>query len=399
MIIEVKVNDIAVNIKEGASIIEAAELAGVRIPTLCYHPDVPPSGACGICVVRMPNGRLVRACNTKVKAGTYYRTHDLDINIIRKTILEEILAEHPQDCLGCRRSGSCELQNLAAELNIRGSVLNPAVQENFVDNSSPIVFDTRYCIHCNRCVQICSKVQNVHALELVGAADKSRVRPVDGLTLAEGPCIKCGQCAAHCPVNAIKENEDINELADQLALSRKLMTVQIAPAVRVSLGEAFGLPVGTAVTGKIYAALRRLGFKAIFDTVFGADLTIMEEAQELLKRLDSGEQLPLITTCCPSWVEFMERFHGDMIEHFSSCKSPMIMTGLLTKSYYAEKAGLKAGDIYHVAVMPCTSKKEEKDRPELVHDYKDVDMVITTRELARLIKESGIDFLSLPDEE
>jgi iron-only hydrogenase group A len=400
--ITVTINSIPVTVPEGALIIEAAEKAGVRIPTLCHHPDVPPTGACGICIVRNDTGRLVRSCNIKAQAGKNYITHDPEINDIRKTVLKQILAEHPRDCLECRRNGNCELQNITAELNIRRKVpYTPNVKERPTDDSCAVVYSTRYCIHCNRCIQICSKIQNVNAITIAGTGAEAHVAPVSGTTLAESPCIKCGQCAAHCPVNAIQEKEDISELSAILAGGKKHVAVQIAPAVRVSLGEAFGLPPGTAVTGKIYAALRRLGFNLIFDTNFGADMTIMEEAHELIERLKNSHKLPLITTCCPSWVEFMERFHADMIEHFSSCKSPMLMTGLLTKTYYAEKNGLKAEDIYNVAVMPCTSKKEEIERPELLRSeagHPDVDMVITTRELARMIKEAGINFTELADE-
>jgi NADH-quinone oxidoreductase subunit G len=400
--VNVTINGIAVKVASGSYIVDAANVAGFRIPTLCYHPDVPPTGACGLCIVRNDNGKLIRSCTMKVQEGKNYITHDNEINAIRKTIIEEILAEHPRDCLECRRNENCELQHIAAKLNVRRPInFSPNIKERPIDDSCAVVYDTRYCIHCNRCVQICDKIQNVRAIEIKEMGKESHIAPVGGGTLAQSPCIKCGQCAAHCPVNAIKEKEDRTELSTILHNKKHFVTVQIAPAVRVSLGEDFRMPAGTLVTGKIYAALRRLGFNAIFDTNFGADMTVMEEAHELIERLKTGQKLPLITTCCPSWVEFMERFHADMIEHFSSCKSPMMMTGLLTKSYYAQKHNINPATIFNVAVMPCTAKKEEIMRPELLghSPYNDVDLVITTRELARMIKEAGINFNHLPDEQ
>lgn len=402
--VAIKINGQEFQVEAGTLIYHAAKQMGVVVPTLCYHPDVPQTGSCGICVVQVEGGRMLRACNTKVQAGKNYITHSEEVLNVRRTVLEEILAEHPRDCLGCRRSGSCELQNLAIEFNLRDAVDGGTrIKEDPVDDSCAVVFNTRYCVHCTRCVQICSKVQGVSALELVGTGAESRVRPVGGGTLAESPCIKCGQCAAHCPVNAIQENEDIIPLRKILNEKKFFVAVQIAPAVRVSIGEAFGMPVGALATGKLYAALRLLGFNAVFDTSFGADLTVMEEASEFLNRIKTpGSVLPMITTCCPSWVEYMERFYYDMIPHFSSCKSPMMMTGAIVKTYYAKKKNLDPKNIFSVAIMPCTSKKEEIERPEMkgIQSYgNDVDMVLTTRELARMIREAGIDFSNLPDEQ
>ncbi|NIZ46520.1 [FeFe] hydrogenase, group A [Entomospira nematocerorum] len=399
--ITVKINNTEVTLPAGSTILKAAEKAGFKVPTLCYHPDVHATGSCGICVVKMENGKMVRSCNMKAIDGKSYITHDEDLHRVRRTLLSEILAEHPQDCLVCRRSGSCELQTLAAEFNIRTNTIPRRVQTGPIDRSCAVVMDMKYCIHCLRCVSVCSKQQNVGALELVGKGRDSRIKPVGGGTLADSPCVKCGQCVAHCPVNALKENEAFNPLYAALANKDLYTTVQIAPAVRVSLGEEFGFKIGENVAGKIYAALRRLGFNAIFDTSFGADMTIMEEATELLHRFKNNDNLPLITTCCPSWVVYLERFYQDMIPHFSSCKSPMMMTGLLTKRYYADKKNLDPKKIFNVAIMPCTSKKEEIIRNELAQPdgLEDVDLVLTTRELARMIRQAGIDFANLTPED
>ena len=399
--ISIKINGKEIEVETGTMIYHAAKQAGWVIPTLCYHPDVPQTGSCGICVVQVEGGRMLRACNTKVQPGKNYLTHSPKVLEVRRTVLKEILAEHPEDCLHCRRSGNCELQNLAIEFKLRDAMVGQRfVKEDKVDDSCAVVFDTRYCVHCTRCVQVCSKIQGIGALELVGTGGNSRIRPVGGGTLSQSPCIKCGQCAAHCPVNAIRENDDIVPLQKVIAAKEHFVTVQIAPAVRVSLGEAFGMPVGSLVTGKLFTALRMLGFDAVFDTSFGADLTVMEEATEFLQRMNNPNAvLPMITTCCPSWVEYMERFYYDMIPHFSSCKSPMMMTGAMIKTYYAKKKSLNPRRIFNVAIMPCTSKKEEIRRPEMTgkHDYgNDMDLVLTTRELARMIQEAGIDFVNLP---
>ncbi|NIZ19202.1 [FeFe] hydrogenase, group A [Entomospira culicis] len=398
--IQVKINNIDIEVPAGTTILKAASLAGFKVPTLCYHPDVQATGACGICVVKMENGKTVRSCNMKAIAGKSYTTHDEDLLRIRRTILSEVLAKHPQDCLLCRRNGSCELQDLAAEFNLRTNDLPREVPDIPVDDSCAVVMDMKYCIQCMRCVSVCSKQQNVNALELVGKGREARIQPVGGGTLAESPCVKCGQCAAHCPVNALKENEAFIPLRHAIANKELFTTVQIAPAVRVSLGEEFGFKQGDNVAGKIYAALRRLGFNAIFDTNFGADMTIMEEATEFVHRFQNKEMLPLITTCCPSWVEYLERFYDDMIPHFSSSKSPMMMTGVLTKRYYAQKNNIDPQTIFNVAIMPCTSKKEEKDRKEMAQSdgLQDIDLVLTTRELARMIRQAGIDFTNLKDE-
>lgn len=399
--IDIKINNIDVSVPNGTTILKAAKLAGFKIPTLCYHPDVDPTGACGMCIVKMDNGKMVRSCNMKAIKGKNYITHSQDLDTVRRTILKEVLASHPQDCLLCRRNGSCELQNLAAEFNLRSNNLPRQEKSIAVDDSCAVVLDMNYCIQCLRCISVCSKQQNVGALELFGKGKDTLVRPIGGVTLAESPCIKCGQCVAHCPVNALKENEDFNPLGIALDDPDLYTTVQIAPAVRVSLGEEFGYNIGENVAGKIYASLRRLGFNAIFDTNFGADMTIMEEATEFLQRFQNDDTLPLITTCCPSWVEYLERFYPDMIPHFSSSKSPMMMTGVLTKRYYANKKGLNPKKIFNVAIMPCTSKKEEIHRKELQQkdELQDVDLVLTTRELARMIRQSGIDFTHIQPEE
>jgi NADH-quinone oxidoreductase subunit G len=401
--IQIKINNIPMEVAPGISVLAAARQAGIHIPTLCAHPDLTPWGACGLCVVKVEGmPKLPRACVTEVSANASYITHDPELNKIRRTIVEMILSNHPNDCLTCGRSGSCELQTLAANFSIREVPFQSNVPELPKDESTlSIVLDPRKCIKCGRCVLVCQELQDVWALEFIGRGDHTEMMPAGGALLSESPCIKCGQCSAHCPVGAIYERDDTKKLLDAILNPELHVAVQIAPAVRVAIGEAFGLPPGTITTGKIYGALRRLGVNAIFDTNFSADLTIMEEGTEFIERLTQNGILPLITSCCPSWVDYMEKYCADMIPHFSTAKSPMMMQGALTKTYYAEKKGIPREKIFSAAIMPCTSKKFEivRDKDMYASGQQDVDLVLTTRELARLIKQSGIDFLALPDDE
>ncbi len=402
--VNIKVNGREQSVPVGTSILKAAKMAGVKIPTLCYHSDLTPWAACGICVVKIEgNPRMVRACSTLVSEGQNYITNDPEIHSIRKTVIEMTLADHPQECLTCGRNQTCELQRLAAEYAIREIPFDRNVKRLPKDESTPsIILDPSKCIQCGRCAQVCQQLQDVWALEFLGRGEKTRLMPSAGVVLNESPCIKCGQCSAHCPVGAIYEKDDTDLMKAAIKDPEKHVAVQMAPAVRVAIGEAFGMKPGEIVTGKIYAALRMLGVDAVFDTNFSADLTIMEEGSELVERLVNGKgELPQLTSCCPAWTDYMEKYYPDMIPHFSTAKSPQMMQGAITKTYYAEKKGIDPSKIYSVSIMPCTAKKFERVRDENMQSsgYDDVDLVLTTRELARCIKTAGIDFANLPEEE
>ena len=401
--VTLSINGIKVTVPEGTTILEAAKRIQVKIPTLCYHPDLKPSGSCGICIVKVKNSRkLLRACCTPVEDGMEILTHDPEVVQIRKTVLELILSNHPNDCLKCGKNGNCELQNLAAEFGIREADFAMNLKDIPKDDSTPsIELHPAKCILCGRCVEVCQDMQNVWALEFIGRGFNMRIAPAANKLLNESPCVKCGQCSAHCPVGAIFEKDETDKVWQALRNPELHKVVQIAPATRVAFGEAFGLEPGTITTGKMYALLRRLGFDAVFDTNFGADLTIMEEASEFVERFTKHTApLPLITTCCPSWVDYLEKYFPEMIPHFSSAKSPHEMLGVMAKTYYAQKKKIDPAKIYMVSIMPCTSKKYEITRTEemFASGYQDVDVVLTTRELARMTKAAGIDFLNLPDE-
>ncbi|MCL1815525.1 MAG: NADH-dependent [FeFe] hydrogenase, group A6 [Treponema sp.] len=412
--INLKINGIPVQAEEGTTILETAKKANIKIPTLCYNPDLPPWASCGICVVRIAGSpKMVRACTTPVDGsleGKEVITHNAEIIATRRTILELILSNHPNDCLQCPRNGNCELQELAADFGIRESPYRKVLNGLSVDDSNPsIVLNPEKCVRCGRCVKVCQEMQNVWALEFLGRGIKGKIASAADAPLGESPCIKCGQCSAHCPVGAIYERDDTAQVWAALHNADLHKVVSIAPAVRVALAEEFGLKPGTVFTKKMYAALRRLGFNTVFDTNFSADLTIMEEGTELVKRLtEKGSTIPLITSCCPAWVDYMEKYYADMIPNFSTAKSPQQMMGAMIKAYWAGKAGVAPEKVYSVSIMPCTAKKYEIHRND---DMKsagkflgkdtgyDNDIVITTRELARMIKQAGIDILNLPDEE
>lgn len=401
--IQLEINGIPLEVPQGTSILNAAKAVHVKIPSLCYHPDLKAGASCGICVVRNAGSpKLLRACCTEVAPGMKITTHDSDIVNVRRTVLELILANHPNDCLQCPRSGNCELQKIAADFGIREVPFPREVLKIDVDNSTPsLVLNQEKCIKCGRCVDVCQNMQNVWALEFIGRGEDTRMIPAAGVKLNESPCIKCGQCSAHCPVGAIYENDETKKAWDLLRDPDTVAVAQIAPAVRVALGEAFGLKPGTLLTGKIYAALRRLGFEIVFDTNYSADVTIMEEATEFVKRFTKGGELPLITSCCPAWTDWMEKYAPDFTENFSSAKSPQQMLSALAKSYWAETNNVDPKKIAVISIMPCTAKKYEITRSDDMAStgQQDTDLVLTTRELALMIKSSGIDFLNLPDEE
>lgn len=402
--VQAKINNIAVEVGPDTTILKAARKVNVKIPTLCYHPDLKPSAACGICVVKVKGmNKMLRACCTPLEEGMEIITHDPEIVEIRRSIVELILSNHPNECQCCGRNTDCELQNALADFGIREEPFPKIIRDLPKDNSTgTIVLEPAKCIKCGRCVEVCQEVQDVWALSFLERGFLTRISPAGDISLGESPCVRCGQCSAHCPTGAIFEKDDSPLVWAALMNPAKHCVVQIAPAVRVTIGEHFGFEPGTNLTKKLYAALRRMGFEAVFDTNFGADLTIVEEASEFVQRFAHNKgPLPLITTCCPSWVDFMEKFHSDMIPHFSSAKSPHEMVGVLAKTYYAEKHGLNPADVEVVSIMPCTAKKYEIHRSKEMSasGFQDVDIALTTRELSRMIRQAGIDFVNLPDEE
>ena len=406
MAITCKIDGIEVCVPDGAKILDAAKKAGVKIPALCYHPDLEAWAACGICVVKMKGSpKLLRACAIPAENGKEYITRDAELVEARKSVLQLILSNHPNDCLACGRSANCELQTLAADFGIREQPYESGFKPQPKDETTTsIVLNPEKCVYCGRCVLVCQNMQGVYALEFIGRGENTRLAPAANATLEDSPCIKCGQCSAHCPVGGIYEKDETQEVFAALSNTEKHCVVQVAPAVRVALGEAFGLESGALITGKMYAALRRLGFAKVFDTNFAADLTIMEEGTEFIHRFTKAQnELPLITSCCPAWVDYMEKYANDLIPNFSTCKSPQQMEGAMIKTYYAQKAGIDPKNIVVVSVMPCTAKKFEiqanGDMSSAVKGTQDVDVVLTTRELARMIKQAGIDILSLADED
>ncbi len=402
--IKANINNIEVEVEKGTTILEAARDAQVAIPTLCKHQDIDPSAACGICIVKVEGfSRMIRACCTPVEEGMSVTTHDPEIIETRRTVLELILSNHPNDCLKCGRNNICELQKLAADFGIREDHFEEHLRNLPEDKSTKnIELIPQKCILCGRCIEVCQQVQDVWALSFLERGFNTRISPAGDIVLSESPCIRCGQCSAHCPTGAIFEYDQTRQAWDALLDEKKHCVVQIAPAVRVTVGEAFGYEPGENLTGKLYTLLRRMGFNAVFDTNFGADVTIMEEAFEFAEKFKSSpEELPLITTCCPSWVDFMEKFYPDIIKHFSSCKSPHQILGVLSKTYYARSKGIDPADIFMVSIMPCTAKKHEITRSYQMaaSGYNDVDLVLTTRELSRMISQAGLEFTNLAESE
>ena len=398
----ITIDNAIVQVKEGTTILEAAEQAGIEIPTLCYHEDLSPRGSCGMCVVEIegiPDPK--RACVTEVKDGMEVRTNTARLRSVRREILQLVLAAHPAECLQCIKHGKCELQQLAERLEVRAQPLETYTRGLSVDTSSPsIVRDMNKCIGCGRCVDVCNTVQSVGSIYFQGRGSHTIVAPPQKQQMSGSVCVNCGQCVVYCPVGALYEKEEIDQVWSVIDDPKQTVVAQVAPAVRVSLGEEFGMNPGDLSIGKIYAALRKLGVNTIFDTNFSADLTINEEGAELLERINSGGELPLITSCSPGWIKFGETYFSDMLPNLSTCKSPQQMLGALAKTYYAENQSLDPSSITNLSIMPCTAKKYEARRPEMnANGYRDVDYVLTTRELARMIRQAGIRFEDLEDEE
>jgi iron-only hydrogenase group A len=392
-----------VQVPEGTTILEAAHTIGVHIPTLCAMPELHRTpGACRVCVVEVERSRtLVASCVYPVANGMKVYTNTERVRRARQDVIEFLLSDHPQDCTICQKHGHCELQTVAERIGVRAiRVPRTDFTTHRIDDSSPaLIRDASKCINCLRCVTVCSEVQGVNLLTPEGRGFTSKVVPAMSANLAEAACTFCGQCSVVCPTGAIVERDEVDKVWAALEDPHKHVVVQEAPAIRASLGEEFNLPPGTLVTGKMIAALRRLGFDKVFDTNFAADLTIIEEGNELLKRAKTGGKLPMITSCSPGWIKFIEHFYPSLLPNLSTCKSPQQMFGALAKTYYAEFAGIDPKDIFVVSIMPCTAKKYEASRPEMCSSgYRDVDVVLTTRELARMIKQAGIDFAGLPDD-
>lgn len=398
-----------VNVPEGTTVLDAAKEVGIKIPTLCYFPGVASPGSCRVCLVEIEGARTMQpSCVTEVRDGMVVRTTTKTARDARRLSVELMLANHPWDCNACVRNGECELQTLAQDMGIT-EVRFPYTREEVpIDRSTPaLVRDMNKCILCRRCVAVCQDVQGVGTLAPRARGFDTIIGTGSGEELADAVCVQCGQCAAICPVGAIYEQDAIQPVWAALDDPTKHVVVQTAPAIRAALGECFGCEPGTLVTGKMVAALRRLGFDKVFDTNFSADLTIIEEGHELLTRLkkalvdgDTDVKLPMFTSCSPGWINYMEQFYPQLMDNISTCKSPQQMFGALAKTYYAKKAGVDPKDLIVVSIMPCTAKKYECVRDEMNDSgYQDVDYVLTTRELGRFIKEAGIDFLNLPDEE
>ncbi|MBQ6367528.1 MAG: iron hydrogenase small subunit [Erysipelotrichaceae bacterium] len=401
--VHLKIDNIDVTANEGDTILDAAIAAGIHIPTLCYLKDVNKSGACRVCLVEVKRARnLLSACTTPVAEGQEVFTHTKRVLDARRNTVELILSNHSKDCLSCVRNQNCELQTLTEELGIRDVPYSGEKKRKTIDDFViAIERDASKCVLCGRCVETCKKFQGLGILGYEQRGFETVVAPIYGKAFAEVNCMQCGQCVINCPTAALSVKEDTQKVIDALNDPDKFVVVQTAPAVRAALGEEFGLPIGTRVTGKMAAALKQCGFDRVYDTNFGADLTIMEEGYEFMDRLQNGGVLPMITSCSPGWVRYAEFEYGDILDHLSTCKSPHMMLGAMIKRHFAEVNHIDPAKIVNVSIMPCSAKKAEIIKPELLEKdgLNDVDIVLTTRECAHLIKAFGIDFVNLKDEQ
>lgn len=400
--IKITINNREVEAYEGQTVLEAAKNNGIHIPTLCYLKDVTGTGACRVCQVEVEGAKtLCAACVYPVRDGMVIKTNSQRALDARRRVVELIVSNHSKDCLSCIRNTNCELQRLCQELGVREDAFAGEKSEPTFDTVSPgIVRNTSKCVLCGRCVETCTKVQGLGVLGYMNRGFKTKVAPIYDKSFDDVNCMQCGQCINVCPVGALHEKEEIHYVIEALNDPQKHVVVQTAPAVRGALGEEFGMPIGTRVTGKMVHALKLVGFDKVYDTNFGADLTIMEEGYEFLNRLQNQGTLPMITSCSPGWVNYVEHEYPDLLEHLSTCKSPHMMLGAMVKSVYAEAKGIDPRDIYVVSIMPCVAKKGEKQRTEnKTSPYQDVDAVLTTRELAKLIKMFGINFRDLKDDD
>jgi len=400
--VELTINNIAVKAEDGMTILEAAKSVGIHVPTLCHMKGLLPTGACRICVVEVEGMRgLTPSCAYPVMPGMKVETNTPRVRNARKTIVELLIENHPQDCLVCVRNKNCELQNLSETYSVREHRYVGEKKDHAIDiSSASMERDPAKCILCGRCVRTCGEIQKIGAIDFTKRGFQSIVTTPFNKGLNVSDCILCGQCILVCPTAALREKSHSKDVVNALNDKKKFTIAQIAPAVRSTLGEEYNLPLGSNVTGQIVTGLKRLGFKKIFDTNFAADLTIMEEATELINRVTNGGTLPMFTSCCPGWVKYLEQNRPNLLPHVSSCKSPHEMEGAILKTYYAKKMGIDPKDIFVVSIMPCTVKKYESGRVELSEDHmQDVDAVLTTRELVRMFKTAGIDFNNLPEEE